>query len=119
MANNDSKVAGKNDLPHDGVMSFVSKVKGICDGVGAVLALNYAHEGERLEANDLAPETTLSMIEMESLMTLARASMGLLENEAVRMQRWAESQHTDGGILEAYRAAKANVEHHDLTATAH
>ncbi len=103
MASLNSKV--RHDLPHDGVINFLSKVKNVCNGLGTVLALNYQNEGERLEGNDLAPETTLSMIEMESLMTLARASTELLHLEAERMERWAETHHSDAGALRAYEEA--------------
>ena len=84
----------KNDLPHDAVINFLSKVKDVSNGLGVVLALNYAHEGERLEANDLDPKTTLTMIEMEGLMALSRASVALLQGEAEHLERWAETHHS-------------------------
>ena len=112
MATINSKV--RHDLPHEAVIGFLSKVKNVCDGVGAVLALNYAHEGERLEANDLAPETALTMIEMESLMSLARASTELLHREAEHMERWAETYHSDAGALRAYEEALNLMKHRGL-----
>jgi len=81
----------KHDLPHDGVVNFVSRGKNVCDGVGAILSLAYEHEGERLE-DDPDAETTLSMLRMESLMTLARASV---DNPGPAGAADADKQDTD------------------------
>jgi hypothetical protein len=103
----------KNDLPHEAVLNFASTVKNVCDGVGAVLALAYAHEGERLQ-DGLGAETTVSMLEMESLMNLARTSTRMLHNEAERIERWAGVQHSDAGAMEAYECAASVLERRGL-----
>jgi len=119
MAKNDSTQAAhikwmqENTLPRDGVLFFVSRVKEVCDGVGAVLALNYEHEGERL-AEDKTH--AVGPLHMESLMTLARASLDLLERDAASMKRWADTHHSNAGIIDAYHDAKRNLEHRGLTA---
>lgn len=114
MADSDSKVMRKNDLPHDGVLHFVSRVKDVSNGVGAILALAYEHEGERLE-DGIGSETTIGMLQMESLMTLARASVGLLEREASHIEQWAETHHTDEGAIRAYKSAVYSLTHRGLT----
>lgn len=81
---------------------------------GAVLALAYEHEGERLE-DGIGSDTTIDMLKMESLITLARASVGLLEREASHVKQWAHLQHTDDGALQAYQSALFTLKHRGLT----